>query len=109
MSVAQDACQRGASATAVVQVPGPLDRQTIRLVTAALTRGSRAGQWPQVVVLDLAGVPHLDRVGVRALLAWRRVTAVRGQRLVLERLSDGAIDVLSRSGVLPLFAVDDFR
>ncbi|WP_432497295.1 STAS domain-containing protein [Kineococcus gypseus] len=58
------------------------------------------------LVVDVSGVDHLSSAVVALLLRAKRRCRARGGRVVLRGPSRGAVEVLHRTGLAPLFDVE---
>ncbi|NAZ86856.1 STAS domain-containing protein [Kineococcus sp. T90] len=61
------------------------------------------------LVVDLSGVAHLSSPVIALLLRAKRRCRARGGRVVLRGVSRGDLDVLRRTGLSPLFEIDQGR
>jgi anti-anti-sigma factor len=84
--------------TAVVEVRGPLDMDTVGLLLDLVDR-LLAGQPPAVLVLDLSEVSFLSAAGISALLTVRRRVAVVGCALRVREPSPITVTVLDMVGL----------
>ncbi len=83
-----------------VALQGDLDSQTAGAVQDQLLPLIN----PQCrILLDMAGVPYISSVGLRALLLIYRKTAEVGGRIVLCRLSEMLHDTMQITGFLGFF------
>jgi anti-anti-sigma factor len=91
----------------VVQVDGPLNRQTSPELEKTLVALADKGQ--SQLVLDLSGVPEMSSAGLRTIInATKRLRGGRGDGdLRLAAPGKRVVEVLELAGLLPVFHIFD--
>jgi len=87
----------------VIHPTGELDHETVPILRVPLTAGVESGRH---VVIDMAGVLHIDSLGIHELLVHRRLCRARGRCLVLVAPRgpvQRVINIVDLGKVIPVF------
>jgi anti-anti-sigma factor len=87
----------------VIHPIGELDHETVAILRPPLTAGVESGRH---VLIDMAGVQHIDSLGIHELLVHRRLCRARGRCLVLVAPRgpvQRVISIVDLGKVIPVF------
>ena len=87
----------------VIHPVGELDHETVAILRVPLTAGVESGRH---VLIDMAGVQHIDSLGIHELLVYRRLCRARGRCLVLAAPRGPVlrvINIVDLGKVIPVF------